>query len=223
MLFNRQKTDSSLVDHSFQDAFEMLAISQEMFEKVTKALLESSKVEDWDDIAATDKRLNKMHRSVRKRLFEHLSLSGGKDLYSSLILLNVVNDIERIGDYNKNIADILNMIPQKLEIGDYGKSLEEIYVETNDFFDLTETAFKEDDEEAAKEVLTNYRALSKKCDGLLKQIFDDFKGEDKVSKDLIPLVLLLRFFKRLDAHLKNIASTVINPFHRIGYKLKDKK
>ena len=221
MWFNKQKSNASLVDNSFQDAFNMLEISQEMFKNVTKALIERSQVEDWEEISATDKKLNKMHRTVRKRLFEHLSLSGGKNLYSSLILLNVVNDIERIGDYNKNIADILNMIPHKLNIADYSISLDEIYQETNEFFDLTKVAFKDEDDEAAKKVLVNYRELSRKCDGLLKQIFEDNKDEDKVSKDLIPLVLLLRYFKRLDAHLKNIASTVINPFHRIGYKLKE--
>ena len=219
MWFRKQKT--TLVEISFDEATKMLAISQDMFKNVTKALLEDFNIENWDNIAATDKTLNKMHRNVRKKLFEHLSISGGKDLLSSLTLLNVVNDIERIGDYNKNISDILQMVPQKLELGSYGAILDEIFNETNDFFDLTEKAFNDDDVEAAKEVLINYRELSKRCDGLLKQIFLDHKDKSKVNKDLISLVLLLRYFKRLNAHLKNISSTVINPFHRIGYKLKN--
>ena len=221
MWFRKQHKSPTLVEISFDEATKMLAIGQDMFTNVTKALLGNFSVEEWDNIAATDKSLNKMHRAVRKKLFEHLSISGGKDLLSSLTLLNVVNDIERIGDYNKNISDILQMVPQKLELGPYGAILEEIFNETNDFFDLTEKAFKDDDLEAAKEVLTNYRELSKRCDGLLKQIFLDHENKKKVNKDLISLVLLLRYFKRLNAHLKNISSTVINPFHRIGYKLKN--
>jgi phosphate transport system protein len=222
MWFTKQSSNATLVKVSFEQSVEMLAIAQQMFKNVTQALLEHSKMEDWDDLATIDKKLNKMHRNIRKKLFEHLSLSGGGDLFNSLSLLNVINDIERIGDYNKNIADIIKMVPQKLKLGPYQKTLIDIFNETNTFFDLTEKAFKEDDVEAAKEVLTNYRVISKNCDGLLHQIFIDHKDKDQVDKDLISLVLLVRFFKRLNAHLKNISSTVINPFHRIGYKLKNK-
>lgn len=221
MWLRKQNSNAALVKTSFAQAVEMLAIAQQMFKNVTQALLEHSKMEDWDDLAAIDKKLNKMHRNIRKKIFEHLSLSGGNDLFNSLSLLNVVNDIERIGDYNKNIADIIKMVPHKLQLGVYEQTLIDIFNQTNVFFDLTEKAFNEDDVEAAKEVLTNYRDISKKCDGLLHQIFLDHKDKDQVDKDLISLVLLVRFFKRLNAHLKNISSTVINPFHRIGYKLKN--
>lgn len=223
MFLKKANQEENLVSSAFKEAIEMLAIGREMFDKITTAMVESSKVEDWDEISATDKKINKMHRNIRKKLFEHLSISGGKDLYSSLILLNVINDIERIGDYNKNIADLLSMVPHKLEVGDYGKVLDDIYKETYKFYELTETAFENEDENSAKLVLTSYRKLAKKSDRLLEQIFEDHKAQQNVHKDLIPLVLLLRYFKRLNAHLKNIASTVINPFHRIGYRFKDKK
>jgi hypothetical protein len=31
-------------------------------------------------------------------------------------------------------------------------------------------------------------------------------------------VLLLRYMKRVAAHLKNVCSAEVNPFHRIGYR-----
>jgi len=33
----------------------------------------------------------------------------------------------------------------------------------------------------------------------------------------------LRYLKRVSAHLKNVATSVVNPYHRIGYKEKKKK
>ena len=33
-----------------------------------------------------------------------------------------------------------------------------------------------------------------------------------------PGVLIMRYFKRVNAHLKNSATSVINPFHEIGFR-----
>ena len=37
------------------------------------------------------------------------------------------------------------------------------------------------------------------------------------------LALYFRSLKRINAHLRNVATGVVNPFHRIGYKPKKKK
>ena len=47
----------------------------------------------------------------------------------------------------------------------------------------------------------------------------------KKSKNLSPgqsaaLVLYLRWLKRLHSHLRDINTSVVNPFHRIGFKPK---
>jgi hypothetical protein len=34
----------------------------------------------------------------------------------------------------------------------------------------------------------------------------------------VTTVLYLRYLKRVSAHLKNIASSVVNPFDRIGFR-----
>lgn len=223
MLFSSKKeAEKNLVEMAFDEAVQMLKMGQEMFSLVTNALVETSGAEDIARITAIDKDINKLHRNVRKKIFEHLSISGGQDLFSSLVLLSVVNDLERIGDYNKNIADIIEMIPKKLELGEYEKPLKKLYEQTNNFFDLTLPAFRDEDEKKARVVLKKYRQISQTCEELLHQMFEENKSSKKVNKDLIAFVLLIRYFKRLNAHLKNIASTVVNPFHRIGYRQKKK-
>jgi hypothetical protein len=34
--------------------------------------------------------------------------------------------------------------------------------------------------------------------------------------------LYLRYLKRMSAHVKNVATSIVNPFHRIGFREKTK-
>jgi phosphate uptake regulator len=46
-------------------------------------------------------------------------------------------------------------------------------------------------------------------------------GEDKLDKpEAVTLALYVRYLKRVGAHLNNIASSIVNPFPRIGFKPK---
>ena len=47
----------------------------------------------------------------------HLAIGGKDDIGSGLVLVSVVIDIERIGDYTKNIYDLAVNHPKKLEGG----------------------------------------------------------------------------------------------------------
>ena len=37
------------------------------------------------------------------------------------------------------------------------------------------------------------------------------------------MALYLRYLKRVSAHIKNVATSVVNPYHRIGYREKGVK
>ena len=56
----------------------------------------------------------------------HLVVSGNKDLGSGLILVSVVIDIERMGDYTKNIYDLAIQHPKRLKAGNYENQLQDI-------------------------------------------------------------------------------------------------
>ena len=213
------KPKSGLLQEAFDETVKMLELSQEMFQLVTVALAQESAPDILQTIKTTDKEVNRLHRDVRRKVFEHLSIAGNQDLYSALILLSVVDDTERVGDYNKNIADIISLMPRKLDFGEYTISFDQVWKETNEFFESSLKAFREDDESSATFVLESYGKLSDVCDDVIEKILtaEDDQG---IRRDLVALVLLMRFFKRVNAHLKNIASTVVNPFHRIGYKPK---
>lgn len=220
MLFG--KKHHTLVEQAMDEFLQMIQHSHNMFGIVTEALVEKVEGERLATIKNLDKQLNKMHRNVRKKIFEHLSITGSTDLPASLVILTVVNDSERIGDYTKNIIEIVEMLPYKLEFGKYRKQLDNIWRNTDLHFTMTLEAFKEDDEEKAYNVVRKCKSNAKKCESVIQSILTE-DGSDKVKRDYIALILLMRYFKRVNAHLKNIASTVVNPFHRIGYKPQKKK
>jgi hypothetical protein len=37
----------------------------------------------------------------------------------------------------------------------------------------------------------------------------------------VTVAIYLRFLKRVSAHLKNVATSVVNPYYRIGFREKD--
>ncbi len=79
-------------------------------------------------------------------------------------------------------------------------------------------ALEESDEGRAEEVIVKYDELGHTCDKLLKDIITEKTKDDMVEKRFLAIILLLRYIKRVNAHLKNISTTIVNPFHRIGYR-----
>ena len=217
----RSKPRSNLLQECIEDTLRMLEMGHEMFQLVTTALVEDSPPEDVRTIKKMDKEMNRLHRDVRRKVYEHLSLTGTQDLYYSLVLLSVVDDTERVGDYDKNIAEIITVIPRRLQFDDYTERFNDLWKRTNEFFDATLTAFREDDEAKAAYVLEHYGAVSDTCDDIIDEILAG--DSESIKRDLVALILLVRFFKRVNAHLKNIASTLTNPFHQIGYRPKKEK
>ena len=217
-----QKNDPGLVTIALKNAIIMLELGQEMFSLVTDSLVKDTEPEKARNIKQMDKEINKIHREVNRQIFEHLAISPDKNLFPSLVLLTVVKDSERIGDYNKNIAELLEMMPEHLDLEKYSDTFQKLWRETTQMFDEAIRAFKEENEQLAHKVLEEYTHISNICDEIIVQILNEGKSKG-IKKDLVFLVLLMRYFKRVNAHLKNIASTVVNPFHRIGYKFKEEE
>ena len=67
------------------------------------------------DIHDRDIEVNKYTREVRRNVLSHLTVAGTDDLYSGLLLVSIIIDVERIGDYTKNIVEMaINQARQSL-------------------------------------------------------------------------------------------------------------
>ena len=198
---------------------EMLQLSHEMFTDSINALRSGEKNKVIKSIKLRDEEINQYHRDIRKKVVTYYSVSKDvTNINSGLVLINMVVDIERVGDYTKNILDLAKYYPKKLRSEKISEDLRIIEQAVIERFQNTVKAVEEMDEVAAKELIKSYRSdLGRLSDNLVaSSISGDLKiGEEHMASSM---VLYARYLKRIGAHLKNITSVVINPFESIGYK-----
>ena len=209
----RKKSD---IDMIFEQTYEILSKEFEMFQNVRKTLRETNKSESKIDINKEDKKINKFQMESRRKIFTDLALSGVQDLNAGLVLMCIITDVERIGDYFKNIVELAKDHPKKLKGGDVENIVRKIEKRMIKIFKLTIESFKTKDEDKAREAMGFHSKISKGIDNLLHKLLRNKIGGLNAG-EAIALTLYLRFLKRITSHLTNIASSVVNPLERIGY------
>ncbi len=215
------KSDS-LMERAFERSFEMLETTHQMFKESKRVLRESDSADFTYNVNEEDIKINKLQREVRKDVFNHLAMSGNVELSSGMVLASIVIDLERIGDFTKNIVEIAQNHPQRLHAGDFENDLIQLERAVEDSFGRTIYCFKNSDEKAAFNLLKEYRWVNKKFDSKIDSMM---RGEDTTLTigSAVSLAIYLRALKRIFSHIRNVASSVVNPFHRIGFKPKKKR
>jgi phosphate transport system protein len=194
---------------------EMLELGSDMFAYTTGVLLDGNE----DNAPQTllydrDKRINHLERSIRRRVVSHLSMGQkSADIPSALIFTNVVKDGERIGDYVKNLHEVAGMMPENPDRELYVKWLSGPTEAVSELFQLTRQAFAESDPEMAGKVIKTAQVQGKSYEEMIREV----TTSDLATNDAVCLVLVLRFYKRLVAHMSNIASTVVMPVDMIDF------
>lgn len=203
---------ASLLCQATDTCVEMLNIGHQMFHYSLRVLMDNEK--EAQDIYASDRQLNHLEITVRRKVIEHLVLNPQQDVVPALFIAAIVGDIERIGDYCKNVVELAHHYPEKLE-GPYIDRIREIEANVTRVYEMTIKALSEGDSELAREAMELNVAITRESD----QLTDKLLAETAMpARDAVIRALLLRFLKRVGAHLKNVASSLVNPYPRIGYK-----
>ena len=215
-IFEIFKSDS-LYEQALSECHEMLDIDLTMFKASIESLRRSDSADIDIDIYAMDKKINEFERDVRRKIMTHLAIGGKNDIGSGLVLVSVVIDIERIGDYTKNIYDLAVNHPEKLNGGSLEDRLAEIEKISFKLFEDTIEAFKNQDIEKARSLMGLYKKnISSQSDNITKKIIMG-KVDDLNVGSASAVGLYSRYLKRVAAHSRNLISSVVNPFERIGY------
>ena len=209
----RKKSD---IDMIFEQTYDILSKEFGMFKNVRKTLRETNKSESEIDINKEDKKINKFQMESRRKIFTDLALSGAQDLNAGLVLMCIITDVERIGDYFKNIVELAKNHPKKLKGGDVEEIVQKIEKRMIKIFKLTIESFKIKDEDKAREAMNLHPKITRDIDDLLHKLLRNKIGGLNAG-EAIALTLYLRFLKRITSHLTNIASSIVNPLERIGY------
>tara|TARA_B100001093_G_scaffold303876_1_gene289786 strand:- start:70 stop:744 length:675 start_codon:yes stop_codon:yes gene_type:complete len=216
-LVNIWKSENNL-SQAWSESNAMLHLSHEMFNDAVEALRSGEKNKVLKSIKLRDEKINDYHREIRKKVVTYYSVSKDvTNIDSGLVLINIVVDIERIGDYSKNILDLAKHYPKKFVSEKFSEDLRIIETAVLDRFSTTIDAVENMDEEIASGLIESYRNdLGKLSD---KIVASSISGDVEIGKEnkTASVALYARYLKRIGAHLKNITSSVINPFESIGY------
>ncbi len=218
-LFNLFRKDD-LLTQALRESHAMLDLDLKIFEASVSSLRRSDSSEVEVDIYLIDKKINAYERDVRRKVLTHLSFSGSADLASGLILVSVVIDIERIGDYAKNIHDLARAHSARLAAKSLEPEVAAIEERVAGLFRDTVAAFRTSDVEKSRAIMVDYKeGLSARCDDLVNRIVSG-RVTDLSGGEAAAIALYVRYLKRIGAHSRNIITSVVNPFHRIGYREK---
>jgi len=209
----------SLIDRAYQRSFKMLDITLAMFKEAKDSLRQREDSEIDLKVKETDKEVNSYEREVRRMVFNHLAVTGTANLPQGFILISIIIDIERIGDYAKNMVELALDHPGKLHGGEFEEKVARIEDSLQDNFNLTKKCFVEGDERIALELLNKYAWVNDACDEIVRVLVKKNDGDLKAG-DSAALALYTRWLKRINSHLRNITTSVVNPFDRIGFEPK---
>ena len=215
-IFEIFKSDS-LHEQALTECHEMLEIVRQMFNESVNSLRNSDTAEIPIDIYATDKKINEFERDVRRKVMTHLAVGGKEDIGSGLILVSVVIDIERIGDYTKNIYDLAKTHPKKLSSGSLKETLDNMENSTKEFLNKAIDAFKNQDIELARSLMEEYKTDISTISNEIVNALVSGENAEFSSDQASALCLYARYLKRIAAHSRNLVSSIVNPFERIGY------
>ncbi len=210
-LFRKDNWSNELVEM----IMEMLDLGSEMFGYTMGVMIQGDSDDDKQEkLYDRDIRINKLERKIRRRVISHLSVRGSRaEVPSALIFMNVVKDAERIGDYIKNIHEVAEMIPEDADLKIYEDHLAEPAAVIAELFTQTRQAFLDSDEELAGKVIKKAKSEGRQHEDGIRAI----TTSDLDTKNAVCLVLALRFYKRVAAHMSNIASTVVMPVDMIDF------
>jgi phosphate transport system protein len=214
---SQRRTEAGAMRKLREEFGRMLRASEQVFRDGAAVFLgETPLSEVREQVFATDKQVNKGERSIRREIVVHAAVHHGLDFIQSLILMSIVKDAERLGDYGKNLFDLAEMSPEPCS----GTHREHVTVLRDRLLLLFQECLKvleSNDEEQAKQILCSATALEDRCDEAIKRFV---KLEDDAGNMVATYVLAYRYFKRVASHLRNITSSVVQPVHKLDFTSK---
>ena len=213
MVFDFFKGGHSAIESVEETLTQMLIDGREVFDTATDALFGGGKSKETKkEVRSTDHDINVAQRDVRRDLMLHASVQDTIDLPLVLAYMSTVKDAERIGDYSKNVYDIVRF-GADFEHADDREELASYRDRVSNLIGEAAEAFASRDTERAQ-------ALIDKADGFL----DDYDRHVKAAykwegtpADAVSRALYFRFLKRITAHVMNFLTSLVMPIDRLDY------
>ena len=190
----------------------MIADARHTFDLAMNAVTGGAVETVADEVRRIDRQINVTEIEIRRELLVHISVHGAADAGEMLVFMNMIKDLERIGDYNKNIFDLA--LEKVSFSGD--EDLEQILGfrdELSSRIALMGEILDTRDEDRARAYIERGDHLRREFDGLVNELVH----ATAPALVAVPRALLYRFLKRVAAHCANVVTAVVMPVDRLDY------
>ena len=213
----RVLSSHSALDDVLRDFAEMLDTAKAMLEEASSIPFEGADPDEFrQKFYDKDKHINKLEQKIRRRIVTHLAVTKGGDLPISLVMISLVKDAERIGDYAKNLFQVFEKAG-KLEEGPYYSLVVEARDYVSTAIDAAKSAFMQGDRDAARKLIRENFKLEKRFDQAVWELMDIKVVCEQRCRQPVAYALLFRFYKRILRHLSNILTAVVMPIDKLDY------
>ena len=127
--------------------------------------------------------------------------------------MSVVKDAERLGDYAKNLFEITEFLTKPIDRTLFSQYFNEVDKKVIELFEQTKEAFIETDVDIATSAWDYEKKIAKGCDEIVTKV----AKSNLTVNEAVCFALIARYFKRIVAHLVNIATSVILPLSDLDY------
>lgn len=190
---------------------QMLVDGRHIFDASANALLGGTDLDVIEkDLYTTDRRINATEQAIRREIVVHGSIHGAATFPALLVLMSLVKDAERIGDYCKNILQ-LAQVGAPLGSPDEVAQMILLKDRISKLIVRAQGIFKSQNETEAKDFLEETGELSKACDSAV------LEGLQSTTENRAARVLAHRYFKRVVSHTGNIVTSVVMPLDKLDY------
>ena len=214
MSFFRRPDDSG-IDHIEAQVQRMVTDARHTFDLAMNAITGgsvASVASVADEVRRTDRQINVTEMEIRRELVVHFSVHAGGDATEMLVFMNMVKDLERIGDYNKNVFDLAEEGVSFAGADDLERILG-FRDEISSRIALMGEILTVRDEERARAYIARSDELRREFDNLVNELVHSTEP----ALHAVPRALLYRFLKRITAHSMNVVTAVIMPVDRLDY------
>jgi phosphate uptake regulator len=195
---------------------DMVSAGRHAFDIATAAFLGQTELDAIQrDLFKTDKRINRAERQIRRELVVHATVHGVSEFPQCLVLMSIVKDAERMGDLAKNVFDLAKLAPESPS-DDNRETMQRLKDGILPLVQDCCEAVEGNDQEQAVGVIVRAKEIEDQCDSLVADLIGKSGGELMAPA----YVLAYRYFKRMASHCRNIASSVVQPVHKLDFTSK---
>jgi len=213
MVFSFFRSGHSPMDEVEDRIHQMLIDGRAVYDAAMEAVFGGGKSKQAKAaVTGTDHEINVAQRDVRRALLIHASVAPAADIAQVLSYMSIIKDVERIGDYSKNVYDLAKY-GVDFETADDHEELARYRDRVGRLISDAAATFRARDSRGAEALVAKAYGFLDDYDRHVKSAYRSDGPADRA----VARALYYRFLKRITAHVMNFLTALVLPLDRLDY------